>query len=151
MAGGFGRSLSDLAAAEVERFVVGSFGLVFAAGCGGILILVLWNRMDILWQELIALGALTILSFAVRRLRELKRLCDHGIEVEAHLVRVWDNLGGETDFRHAEYTYEFAGHSHEFTVTGVDFFMSLATHYGDNVIVLVDPERPQTTAILRSM
>ena len=151
MARDFGRSLSDLAAAELERFVVGSFGVVFAVGCVGILILVLWSRMDIVWQGLIALGALTILSFAARRLRELKRLCDHGIEVEAHLVRVWDSQGGETDFRHAEYMYAFAGHSYKFTVRGADFFMSFATHYGDNVIVLVDPERPQTTAILRSM
>jgi hypothetical protein len=151
VARGFGRSLSDLAFAEIERFVVGSFALVFVAVCGGILILVLWNRMNFLWHLLIALGVLTVVSFAVRRLRELKRLCDRGVEVEAHLVRVWDSQGAETDFRHADYTYEWAGHSHEFTVRGADFFMSLATRYGDNVIVLVDPERPQTTAILRSM
>jgi hypothetical protein len=68
------------------RFIVGSFALVFFTICFGILILVLWNRMHILWHLLIALGVLTVLSFAVRRLRELKRLCDHGVEVQAHLV-----------------------------------------------------------------
>jgi hypothetical protein len=65
---------------------------------------------------------------------------------------VWDSHGAEdTEFRHAEYTYEYAGHSYEFTVRGVDFFMSRATRYGDDVTVLVDPERPETTAILGTM
>jgi hypothetical protein len=36
-------------------------------------------------------------------------------------------------------------------VRGVDFFMSFATRYGDEVTVIVDPERPETSAILGTM
>lgn len=145
------RSLSDLAWAEVGRFVVGSFGVVFVGVCFGILVLVLWSRMHDLWHAGIGLVALAISFFAVRQLRTLKRLCDHGVEVNARLVRVWDGQGAETDFRHADYVYEYGGRSYEFTVRGADFFMSFATRYGDEVNVLVDPERPETTAILGTM
>ena len=145
------RSLADLAFAEIGRFIAGSFAVFFAAVCVGIVILVLWNRMDVLWRGLFGLVALTILFFAVRRLRELKRLCEHGVEVEAHLIRVWDSQGSETDFRHADYRYEYEGRSYELTVMGVDFFMSSATRYGDDMTILVDPLRPESTAILGAM
>jgi len=87
----------------------------------------------------------------MRRVRTIRRLCDHGVEVEAHLLRVWDSQGSETDFRHADYAYEYGGRSYEFTVRGVDFFMSFATRYGERVRVLLDPEQPETSVILGTM
>jgi MFS family permease len=141
----------DLAWAELGRFVVGSFALVFWVGCVAIIIAALWARMDAGWRWLFGLAALTALFFAARRVRTIKRLCDHGVELEAHLLRVWDSQGSETDFRHADYAYEYGGRSYEFTVRGVDFFMSFATRYGERVRVLVDPEQPETSVILGTM
>jgi len=140
----------DLVWAELGRFVVGSFALVFAVGCVAVIIVSLWAHMDAGWRWLFGLAALAALFFAMRRVRTIKRLCDHGVEVEAHLLRVWDSQG-ETDFRHADYAYEYGGRSHEFTVRGVDFFMSFATRYGERVKVLVDPEQPETSVILGTM
>src|SRR5437867_692028 len=99
--------------------------------------------MDAGWRLLFGSAALAALFFAMRRVRTIKRLCDHGVEVEAHLLRVWDSQGSETDFRHADYAYEYGGRSYEFTVRGVDFFMSFATRYGERVRVLLDPEQPR--------
>ncbi|TME88029.1 MAG: DUF3592 domain-containing protein [Chloroflexi bacterium] len=146
-----GRSVLDLAWAELGRFVVGSFALVFAVGCVAIVIVALWTRMDAGWRLLFGSAALAALFFAMRRVRTIRRLCDHGVEVEAHLLRVWDSQGSETDFRHADYAYEYGGRSYEFTVRGVDFFMSFATRYGERVRVLLDPEQPETSVILGTM
>ena len=151
MARADGHSLLDLAWAELGRFVVGSFALLFAVGCCVIIVAALWARMDAWWRWLFGLAALALLFLALRRIRTIKRLCDQGVEVEAHLLRVWDSQGSETDFRHADYAYQYGGRSYEFTVRGVDFFMSFATRYGEKVKILVDPDRPETSVILGTM
>jgi Protein of unknown function (DUF3592) len=85
------------------------------------------------------------------RVRTLLRLCRTGVEVEAQLVNVDDDFGGETDFRIATYRYEYLGNSYHLRHSAADFFSSLATRHGKQVIVLLDPERPKTAVILRSL
>jgi hypothetical protein len=110
--------------------------------------LVLWTRMNDLWHGLIGIAVLAILFFAVRGLRAQNDSAITGSR-STHISSASGTAkAAKTDFRHADYKYEYDGRSYEFTVRGVDFFMSFATRYGDEVTVIVDPERPETSAIL---
>ena len=141
--------LSDLLWSDLADNFYGAPLLTVIAGLVLLVAPLLWLRFD--GASLVALVLFALVALLVAwRFRILRRLSRSGVEVDAELIGVSDDYGGETDFRHATYAYEYAGSRYFLSVRGADFFVGQATRYGERIVLLVDPLDPDIAVVIRT-
>jgi membrane protein implicated in regulation of membrane protease activity len=117
---------------------------------GAVLAVAAWRSLDAAAQAALAIVVVLAAVYVARRCVRLYQLSRRGVEVDANLVNVDEEIGAEVDFRTATYRYEYGGRPHDIRIVASGFSRGFATRHGSSAIALVDPEHPDDALIIRA-